>query len=130
MKLRLVKPVALGRIQKSKQRVRGMQQDVDLVMAARFQPKQLDIQGVRHRGQRVPIVEIGVKHRPLDHGEIQDTLDVQVLRHVAVVIEVNERITMDGIIDCKGRNEQQKAESPHPSSRRKSPAPALGLRLL
>src|SRR5271166_3411079 len=99
-----------------------MQDDVDLVMAAGVEPKQLDVQRVRKPSQRMPIVKIGMQQRPLDHRQIQH-LNVGVVRDVAVVVEVDERIAVHRVVKRDGRHQEQQAEKQHLISRRTEAVP-------
>ena len=86
--------------QEEQQHCNRVQKHVREMMTARFQIEQLDIDHVRDRRERVPIVFIEMRERPADSRQAQSARNLSVFVNVFVVVVVHEivaeRLAKDG----------------------------------
>ncbi len=82
--------------------VQRVQKYVLVVMRSRVEPEQLDINGVRHPGQRMIIAGVAMRECPENCATGQAVCDVWILGDVFGVVDVGEGMLVDGRIDHNG----------------------------
>ena len=80
--------------------------DVHQQMSSRIQPEDLHIEHVRDPRQRMPIVRVERRERPLNIARRKAGGDAIVLRHVRRIVEIRELVTRDLRVDDRDRDDE------------------------
>ena len=87
-----------------------MEQNVLVMRAGGIESEELNVDGVRHPGERMPIAGIPMRERP-QHGPSRKAIfDVRILCDVLGIVDVGEGVVVHWRIDCDRHGEQQYAE--------------------
>ena len=68
----------------------GVEQNVDEMVPASFEPEQLTIEHVRNCRERMPVERVRVRESPRDSAQAQPTRHDRISVNVSLIVEVNE----------------------------------------
>ena len=95
--------------QKSRDRV---EQDIREMMTAGSQSKELAIEHVRNRGERMPVARVSVSERPRDAAQRQAACDDRIAVNVRFIIKIDE-IVLERLPKHEPRNGDKKDANPN-----------------
>ena len=87
-----------------------MQQDAGEVVPGGIQPKQRDIQRMRHPGQRMPVRLLGRSQRPFESVPQSAPAARANSCDVTIVVVVHERMVIDRVVERKRDHRQQQTD--------------------
>jgi hypothetical protein len=70
-----------------------VQEDIREMMSAGIEPKELAIEHVGDRRQRMPVPGVAVRERPNDSGQCETAGYDRIFIDVNVIVEINEFVT-------------------------------------
>ena len=86
----------LGHVVKDKKKQQhgdGVEQNVREMMADGSKSKQLAIDHVRNRRERMPVPRVAVRERPSDSAQCQPARHDRISVNVSLIVEINEFVT-------------------------------------
>ena len=93
-----------------------MQQHVDEMVLSGAEPEELAVEHVRHARQRMPVPHVAVGEHPNDAVDGKTVRDMRILKHVLVVIKIDE-LVVRGLGEHQGDSQQQEAtDYQHPKT--------------
>ena len=84
-----------------------MDQQAGEVMSGSVLVEQFIVKRVRKPGERMPVALLLGGEGPSDRVPVQSVVDVGIVRDVAVVVIVDERVAIDGVVEGERGNNQE-----------------------
>src|ERR1700685_779861 len=104
-----------------------MQKYVFVVMSGGIEAEEVDVDGMRNPGERMPIACVTVSESTHRGIQRQHVFYMRIIRDVLGVVDVDERVTVNGGIDGDGGYGEQQAQNDGTNNR--VPEKKAGLRL-
>ena len=77
----------------------------------RAQPKQREIEGVRHPGERMPVRLLSRSQRPGEGFSSQALTNMGILSDVAVIVIIYKRVPIDGIVESQREHREKQTHN-------------------
>ena len=88
-----------------------MQQDVGVVMSRRVETEYLNVERMRHPGERMPIRQFVGRQCPLDGVPGQTGAHMRVVGDVSIVVEIHERMMTRRVVENQRYQNQREAQN-------------------